>query len=41
MLSLHYTYSYTISITFSPDIINLAKHYEEEKHSKQDENIII
>jgi len=32
MLSLYYTYSYTISVTFSPDMINLAKHNEREKH---------
>ena len=32
MLSLYYTYSNTISETFLPDIINLAKHNEEEKH---------
>jgi hypothetical protein len=32
MLSLYYTYSNIISETFSPDIINLAKHNEEVKH---------
>jgi hypothetical protein len=32
MLGLYYTYSYTISVTFHLDIINLAKHNEREKH---------
>jgi hypothetical protein len=32
MFSLHYTFSYTISVTFHLDIINLAKHNEEEEH---------
>jgi hypothetical protein len=40
MLSLYYIYIYiyiyiyfnTISETFSPDIINLARHNEEEEH---------
>jgi len=32
MLSLYYTYSYTISVTFYFDMINLVKHNEREKH---------
>jgi len=31
-LSLYYTYSNTIRETFYLDIINLAKHNEEEEH---------
>jgi hypothetical protein len=32
MLSLYYTYSYTIVQAFHIDKINLVKHNEEEKH---------
>jgi len=32
MLSLYYTYSTPLVKHFHFDMINLAKHYEEEKH---------